>query len=59
MVGNQLDRHLSKDDSKSLFDIVANTTKTNKYDYNIDDVLKKLPKIRIEGVRTKFKDPDP
>ena len=39
--------------------MVANTTKTNKYDYNTEETLYKLPKIRLEGIRTKFRDPDP
>lgn len=47
---------LTHQDSRSLFDIMTNTPKANKYDFSIENALGKLPKIRIEGIQTKMKE---
>lgn len=59
LVRNQLETPASREDSKSLFDIIANTRKVNKYDYSLEDAVSRFPKIRLEGIQTRLKEADP
>lgn len=46
-------------DSQSLFDLINNTKKQGKYDFCYENIIKRMPKIKIQGIQHKYYDNEP